>query len=155
MLSSYSHQKNILQSANNLLANSVLYNVLELKKLNLKGCRLALYKCDYCDKLFNHINDEAIFAFFCGHKYHLQCCMYSDSEEISCDICKKNEFDYNTTYKNTATSIDSNKLKDNNTGNLDSVESNFKKGRQDHYLNRLKEFDKIMLDRELLINSIK
>ena len=93
MLSSYSHQKNILNSANNLLANSVLYNVLELKKLNSRGCKLTLYKCDYCEKLFNHISDEPIFAFFCGHKFHLKCCSV-DNNTLSCEICKKNEFDY-------------------------------------------------------------
>lgn len=93
MLNSYSHQKNILNSANNLLANSVLYNVIELKKLNSKGIRLTLYKCDYCEKLFNHISDEPIFGFFCGHKFHLKCCTVENSN-LTCEICKKNEFDY-------------------------------------------------------------
>lgn len=93
MLNSYSHQKNILNSANNLLANSVLYNVIELKKNNVKGCRLNLYKCDYCEKLFNHLSDEPIFGFFCGHKFHLKCCSV-DKNALSCEICKKNDFDY-------------------------------------------------------------
>lgn len=93
MLNSYSHQKNILFSANNLLANSVLYNVIELKKLNSKGCKLSLYKCDYCEKLFNHLSDEPIYGFFCGHKFHLKCCNIEGTSLI-CEICKKNDFDY-------------------------------------------------------------
>lgn len=93
MLNSYSHQKNILNSANNLLANSVLYNVIELKKLNSKGCKFTLYKCDYCDKIFNLLSDESIFCFFCGHKFHLKCCTVENSS-LLCEICRKNDFDY-------------------------------------------------------------
>ena len=93
MLSSYSHQKNILNSANSLLANSVLYNVIELKKLNIRGCKLTLYKCDSCLNVFNNITDEPVYGFFCGHKFHLKCCTIEENN-LTCEICKKNEFNY-------------------------------------------------------------
>lgn len=159
MLSSYSHQKNILQSANNLLANSVLYNVIELKKLNSKGCRLTLYKCDYCEKLFNHINDEPIFAFFCGHKFHLRCCSFSDSnqnEDVSCEICKKNEFDYVSSFNRNGSLIDQNATKTTNLEKEPAAEmSQGRRGRYEHLFSRLKEIDKLCLEKELLINHVK
>jgi hypothetical protein len=96
MLSSYSHQKNILNSAKNLLANSILYNVIELKKLNAKGNRYNLYKCDGCNKLFNHLANETIAVFGCGHKYHTKCFSYMKNDyerEIVCSICLKNEIE--------------------------------------------------------------
>lgn len=96
MLSSYSHQKNILNSAKNLLANSILYNVLELKKLNSKGNRYNLYRCDGCNKLFNHLSNETIAVFGCGHKYHSKCSGFvknGDDREIICSICLKNEIE--------------------------------------------------------------
>jgi hypothetical protein len=92
MLSSYSHQKNILISAKNLLANSVLYNVIELKKINQKGNKYNLYKCDQCSKLFNHIADEAIYIFRCGHKCHIRCSGNEDGDVI-CIICRRNEIE--------------------------------------------------------------
>ena len=96
MLSSYSHQKNILNSAKNLLANSILYNVIELKKMNTKGNKYNLYRCDGCNKLFNHLTNESINLFGCGHKYHSKCLGLVKNEEmreIICGICLKNEIE--------------------------------------------------------------
>jgi hypothetical protein len=99
MLNSYSHLKNILISAKNLLANSVLYNVKELKKLNQKGCKYNLYKCDQCSKLFNHMSDEGIYVFGCGHKCHIRCTTTIDND-IICIICRKNEIENSVTNPN-------------------------------------------------------
>jgi hypothetical protein len=96
MLLSYSHLKNILISAKNLLANSILYNVIELKKLNQKGNKYSLYKCDQCSKLFNHLNDEAIYVFGCGHKCHPGCAIKIE-DEFNCNICIKNEIENSVT----------------------------------------------------------
>lgn len=152
MLSSYSHQKNILQSANNLLSNSVLYNVIELKKLNSKGCRLNLYKCDSCDKLFNHMNDEPIYGFFCGHKFHLKCCSFKDGQEMICEICKKNEFDYQADVKQAPLSpLEQTSRREY----INEVTENYKKNRNEQHLNKLLELDRMNLEKELLINLIK
>jgi hypothetical protein len=96
MLLSYSHLKNILISAQNLLANSILYNVIELKKLNQKGNKYNLYKCDQCGRLFNHINDEPVYIFGCGHKCHSNCAVLI-GEEYNCNICIKNEIENSVT----------------------------------------------------------
>jgi WD40 repeat protein len=95
-LLSNSHLKNILISAKNLLANSILYNVIELKKLNQKGCKYNLYKCDQCSRLFNHINDEPIYVFGCGHKCHPNCAV-KIGDEYNCNICIKNEIENSVT----------------------------------------------------------
>lgn len=95
MLSSYNHQKNILISAKNLLSNSIIYSVLELKRYNQRGNKFNLYKCDLCSKLFNHLSDEPIETFGCGHKYHMKCALSSENELI-CNICRKNEIENNS-----------------------------------------------------------
>jgi WD40 repeat protein len=93
MLSSYSHLKNILISAKNLLSNSVLYNVIELKKLNQKGNRFNFNKCDQCSKGFNPISEDPIIVFGCGHKCHFKCACYDDNGEAYCITCRKNEIE--------------------------------------------------------------
>lgn len=148
ILSSYSHQKNILQSANNLLSNSVLYSVIEQKKLNSKGCPINIYKCDQCEKLFNQITDESIFSFFCGHKFHLACCLQNGTNEPICEICRKNEFDY-------VSSIDHQGSIDNSLPRkeyvFDNDENALKNGRNENNLMKLKEMERIFSERETLI----
>jgi WD40 repeat protein len=106
MLSSYSHLKNILISAKNLLANSILYNVIELKKLNHRGNRYNLYKCDQCSRLFNHMSDEAILVFGCGHKCHMKC-VGNDDSDVICNICRRNEIENSVTNPNIRSLIQS------------------------------------------------
>jgi len=107
MLSSYSHLKNILISAKNLLANSILYNVIELKKLNQKGNKYNLSKCDQCGKRFNnHILDETILLFGCGHKCHVNCALNVLADKI-CNICSKNEIENSVTNPNIRSLIES------------------------------------------------
>ena len=99
MLSSFGHQKNILGSAKNLLSNSVLYQVIELKKLGQEGARFNLYKCDGCNKIFEHVlPDEVIYVFMCNHKYHYSCANYHNT--LVCLICKQNEMDNSVTNPN-------------------------------------------------------
>jgi hypothetical protein len=93
MLSSYSHLKNILISAKNLLSNSVLYNVIELKKLNQKGNKYSFNKCDQCSKGFNPISEDPIIVFGCSHKCHFKCTCYDDNGEAYCITCRKNEIE--------------------------------------------------------------
>lgn len=152
MLSSYSHQKNILNSANNLLSNSVLYNVIELKKMNVKGIKLSLYKCDKCDKIFNHLSSEPIYSMFCGHKFHLNCCG-NDKSNLNCDICKMNEFNYGDEEEITQhkSLISLNDSKDN-SNDIYMQES---KSKKDYLFIRLREFDKYHLERDLSVNQIK
>lgn len=92
MLSSYSHLKNILISAKNLLSNSVLYNVIELKKLNQKGNKYNFRKCDHCCKGFNPISEDPIVVFGCGHKCHSKCIVGNELEPY-CVTCRKNEIE--------------------------------------------------------------
>ena len=107
MLSSYSDLKNILISAKNLLANSILYNVIELKKLNQKGNKYNLGKCDQCGKKFNNvIIDETILLFGCGHKCHVNCALNLGGEKI-CNICSKNEIENSVTNPNIRSLIQS------------------------------------------------
>ncbi len=92
MLSSYSHLKNILISAKNLLSNSVLYNVIELKKLNQKGNKYNFNKCDQCSKGFNPMSEDPIIVFGCGHKCHTRCVSTSEVDPY-CITCRKNEIE--------------------------------------------------------------
>ena len=98
MLSSYGHLKNILNSAKNLLSNSILYQVIELKKLNNEGCRFNLYKCDGCNKIIEQYGQDSIYVFVCGHKYHLPCATYHNM--LVCFACKKNELEESVTNPN-------------------------------------------------------
>lgn len=155
MLSSYSHLKNILISAKSLLANSILYNVIELKKLNHKGNKYSLYKCDQCAKLFNHLSDEAIYVFGCGHKCHIRCAITTDSDVI-CNICRKNEIENSVTNPNIRSLIQSRgSIIEGNTYPSDATEipnESARKGRNDAYINRLRAFDKHYLEKSSLVN---
>lgn len=150
MLSSYSHLKNILFSAKNLLANSILYNVIELKKLNSEGCRYNLYKCDGCSRIFNYLSEDNICVFGCGHKYHLLCA--EAKAEMICHICKKNEIENSVTNPNVKmrpslieiekdfphfyeNSVSTNHERRVSTSNMDSLK---KASKFDHIFNRLK-----------------
>jgi len=92
MLSSYSHLKNILISAKNLLSNSVLYNVIELKKLNQKGNKYNFNRCDQCSKGFNPLSEDEIVIFGCGHKCHFKCVSRNEVDPY-CITCRKNEIE--------------------------------------------------------------
>ena len=99
MLSSYSHLRNILKSAKNLLSNSVLYHIVDLKKLNNEGAGYDLYKCDHCGILFDDKSEESINIFACSHKYHTVCPNTNKTNSI-CIICKRNEIEDNITNPN-------------------------------------------------------
>ena len=66
--------------------------------MNSRGNKYILYRCDSCNKFFDHSSNERIVAFSCGHKYHYKCFgKGKDLEEIDiiCSICLKNELENN------------------------------------------------------------
>jgi len=173
MLTSYGHLRNILNSAKNLLSNSVLYQIVELKKLNNEGSSIFLYKCDLCHNLFDHEYDESIYVYGCGHKFHIQCAHDKDNHYV-CQICKKNELEDNVTNPNMVTRAsliekDTSKFKDNqippiiyplpiqkttwNKKLLVEVDKHNKlpKSPRSKLISKLKTYDKEYLERDSLV----
>jgi len=158
MLSSYGHLKNILNSAKNLLSNSVLYQVIELKKLSLDGARFNLYKCDGCNKIFEHSGEEIVYVFLCGHKYHFECASYHN--QLVCVLCKKNQMENSVTNPNIVSKqslIEKDYSKLGITSNLNvikqnsGIETDKKKSISDILADRLKACDKIFMERDSLV----
>lgn len=50
--------------------------------------------CDKCKISFDKEKDEKVYCFICGHKYHEDCVLMSESLDTAyCKICKKNELE--------------------------------------------------------------
>ena len=160
MLNSYSNLTKILDSAKQLLSNSVIINENELIRLSNKGNEIILRKCDQCHKEFKKSSkNENIIVFKCGHLMH-ESCVADENEELECKICRKNEIDSSIV---TIRSRGSSKInRDNDSNNTSST--NFKSDDDEEKSEEKKEmfhkwraFDKrnLQMKKMLIDNSIK
>jgi len=152
MLSSYSHLKNILNSAKNLLSNSIILSCSELKKISCEGNSYNLYKCDGCKNIFNAYSEEIIYVFACGHKYHEECAEYHG--ELLCPICMKNEIEENVTNPSTRRlSLSGKESKSEIKMDLKRQQNMAieNKSKLDNRFDRLRAFDKHYLQKDLFL----
>ena len=112
MLNSYSNLTKILDSAKQLLHNSVIINENELIRISQKGNDFILRSCDICHQDLHLISKKGnILVFQCVHLMH-ECCVVNkeDNEMVECKICCKNEIDSSIITISLSTSKSSNEL---------------------------------------------
>jgi hypothetical protein len=142
MLTSYSNLTKILESAKQLLTNSVLINIDEFIKIKNYGSGFNVTTCSDCKKdLQKSWRTENVIVFYCGHIVHEHCAYKDDKTgDIVCKICRSNEIE------DSITSIGGGKKKkekeneDENVNELnDKIEKNEDKKEM---FRKLKNFDK-------------
>ena len=88
----------IFKSAESIIKGYVIDSKKPFKKMLIKGKYYNFEKCDFCGKSFKEKGKSPIF-FNCGHKYHKDCIII-DNDENLCRLCKDNEyFNEDTSYK--------------------------------------------------------
>ena len=159
MLYSYSNQTKILDSAKQLLSNSVIINENDLIKLSMKGNDFVLKNCDICGIDFKKTTKkENIVVFKCGHIMHQHCSALENDEGFECKICRKNEIESSvSTYsRSTSRSSDTNDISNNPNSNLIMDDNEERSEEKMAIFHKLKEFDKrnLQTKKMLIENSI-
>ena len=159
MLNSYSNLTKILDSAKQLLSNSVLINENELIRLSNKGNEIILRKCDHCHKEFKKTSkNENIIVFKCGHLMH-ESCVADENDELECKICRKNEIESSVaTIRSRGSSKISRESDSNNTSttNFKSDDDEEKSEEKKEMFHKWRAFDKrnLQTKKMLIDNSI-
>ena len=162
MLNSYSNLTKILDSAKQLLHNSVIINENELIRISQKGNDFILKRCDICHKDF-HLTSrkENILVFHCGHLMHERCVMNENSNEeensemIECKICRKNEIDSSIITVSRSTSKSSNEITSSDS-NFIVDDNEVKTEEKIEIFKKWKDFDKrhVQTKKMLIENTI-
>ena len=142
MLTSYSNLTKILESAKQLLTNSVLINIDEFIKIKNYGSGFNVTTCSDCKKdLQKSWRSEDVIVFYCGHIVH-EHCVYKDDKtgDIVCKICRSNEIE------DSITSIGGGKKKkekENEVENVNELNNKIEKNEdKKEMFRKLKNFDK-------------
>ena len=163
MLASYSNLTEILESAKQLLTNSVLINENEYIRLRNSGNGFLVKQCGECkEDLIKTWRTENVLVFYCGHILH-EHCAYRDEklDDFVCKVCRKNEIEDSIT----SMSDKDKKKKEKDTEEEEEKESeemismNVKAEKSEdrkEMLKRMKDFDKRNLEntRVLIENSM-
>ena len=162
MLNSYSNLTKILDSAKQLLHNSVIINENELIRISQKGNDFILKQCDICHKDF-HLTSrkENILIFRCGHLMHERCAVNEnrteeeDSEMLECKICRKNEIDSSIVTVSRSTSKSSNEITSSDS-NFIVDDNEVKTEEKIEIFKKWKDFDKrhVQTQKMLIENTI-
>ena len=96
----YSHLKQILASAKDLLSNTIHIKTCELYENMRLGQVFTIYKCDVCKKLIKTEQSETFLVFRCDHTMHTNCAEYYGGL-LSCFICSKEEINVEETEEST------------------------------------------------------
>ena len=161
MLNSYNNLTKILDSAKQLLHNSVIINENELIRISQKGNDFILRSCDICHQDF-HLTSrkENILVFRCGHLMHERCVVNENNEEdnemVECKICRKNEIDSSIVTVSRSTSKSSNEISSSSENNFIIDDDEVKTEEKIEMFRKWKDFDKrhVQTKKLLIENTI-
>ena len=132
MLASYSNLTEIMESAKQLLTNSILINVNEYIRIKNSGSGFYVKQCSDCKQdLVSSWRNENVLVFYCGHIVHEHCGFRDDTlDDVVCRICRSNEIEDSITgavmykVKKNKNDVNENKTISDDNGDNDNVNNN-------------------------------